>query len=95
MITKYKNANIKGGDITPQKMWIERRKVLKMMGIVGIGMSIFNIGSNANSINRSRSNKNLLYKVNREITEEKFATTYNNFYEFGSSKNIWRSAQKL
>ena len=95
MITKYKNFNIKGGDITPQKIWIERREVLKMMGIIGIGMSTFDISSNANTKNIRRSNKNLLYKVSREITEEKFATTYNNFYEFGSSKNIWRSAQKL
>ena len=25
-------------------------------------------------------------------TSEKLATTYTNFYEFGSSKNIWRRA---
>ena len=28
-------------------------------------------------------------------TSEKLATTYTNFYEFGSSKNIWRRASKL
>jgi sulfoxide reductase catalytic subunit YedY len=31
----------------------------------------------------------------RPVTEEKFATTYNNYYEFGESKDIWRDAQAL
>lgn len=31
----------------------------------------------------------------RELTEEKYAITYNNFYEFGSHKRIARAAQKL
>ncbi|WPZ36774.1 protein-methionine-sulfoxide reductase catalytic subunit MsrP [Thalassobaculum sp. OXR-137] len=39
--------------------------------------------------------RNERYTVDRPITEEKMATTYNNFYEFGSSKNIWREAQDL
>ena len=39
--------------------------------------------------------RNASYKVNREITPEKITTTYNNFYEFGSHKNIWRAAQGL
>jgi sulfoxide reductase catalytic subunit YedY len=29
------------------------------------------------------------------MTAEKLATTYNNFYEFGTDKSIWREAQKL
>lgn len=33
--------------------------------------------------------------VDRPLTEERLATTYNNFYEFGSSKNIWRRAQEM
>ena len=39
--------------------------------------------------------RNLRYTVDRPITAEDLATTYNNFYEFGSSKNIWRAAQSL
>lgn len=39
--------------------------------------------------------RNEAYKLDREITSEKIATTYNNFYEFGSHKNIWKAAQKL
>ncbi|MCF3933915.1 protein-methionine-sulfoxide reductase catalytic subunit MsrP [Acuticoccus sp. M5D2P5] len=35
------------------------------------------------------------YQVMRPITDEKLATTYNNFYEFGSNKSIYQAAQKL
>jgi len=39
--------------------------------------------------------RNLRYRLDRDITDEQLATTYNNFYEFGSSKNIWQKAQAL
>ncbi len=39
--------------------------------------------------------RNLRYKLDREITAEKLATTYNNFYEFGSHKQISDRAQAL
>ncbi len=39
--------------------------------------------------------RNMRYRVERELTEERIATTYNNFYEFGTSKTIWQAAQAL
>jgi len=39
--------------------------------------------------------RNLRYRLDRDITPEDLATTYNNFYEFGSSKTIWKKAQDL
>jgi len=39
--------------------------------------------------------RNMRYRLDREISDERIATTYNNFYEFGSSKTIWQAAQKL
>ena len=39
--------------------------------------------------------QNPRYTLDRPLTEESFATTYNNYYEFGSSKNIWQKAQAL
>ena len=38
---------------------------------------------------------NPAFTPGRALTEEKYATTYNNYYEFGESKNIWRDAQAL
>jgi sulfoxide reductase catalytic subunit YedY len=35
------------------------------------------------------------YKAGRAITPEKYSTTYNNYYEFSDSKNLWRDAQAM
>lgn len=34
-------------------------------------------------------------RVDRPITNQTLASSYNNFYEFGGTKSIWRSAQNL
>ena len=39
--------------------------------------------------------QNATYAVDRAMTAEDLATTYNNFYEFGSNKVIWKAAQAL
>lgn len=39
--------------------------------------------------------RNLRYRPGRPITDEKWATTYNNFFEFGSHKQISSRAQSL
>ena len=38
--------------------------------------------------------RNEKYVLDRDITQEKVATTYNNFYEFGFDKNIVRPCAK-
>jgi sulfoxide reductase catalytic subunit YedY len=35
------------------------------------------------------------FSLDRPLSPEAEVTTYNNFYEFGSQKNIWRAAQSL
>lgn len=39
--------------------------------------------------------RNPRYKLDRPLTDEKWVTTYNNFYEFGSHKQIHKAAQAL
>lgn len=39
--------------------------------------------------------RNPRYELDRELTPEALATSYNNFYEFGSSKDIVEAAQAL
>jgi methionine sulfoxide reductase catalytic subunit len=39
--------------------------------------------------------RNPKYTLDRPLTDEKYPTTYNNFYEFGTDKDIWREAQAL
>ena len=39
--------------------------------------------------------RNPRYELDRPLTLEEWATSYNNFYEFGSSKDVQRAAQRL
>jgi sulfoxide reductase catalytic subunit YedY len=39
--------------------------------------------------------RNGKYTLDRPLTDEKSATTYNNFYEYGADKDIWQDAQQL
>ena len=39
--------------------------------------------------------RNPRYTVERAITPERVANSYNNFYEYGSQKDIWQNAQRL
>jgi sulfoxide reductase catalytic subunit YedY len=41
------------------------------------------------------TSRNERFTVDRELTSQELATTYNNFYEFGSHKNISMAAQAL
>ena len=90
--------NLKDCQTTPEHIFKSRRQALQnlaggsiaLAGLTSFPSSVF---GNANSLYPPVSNT--LYKVSREITEEKLATTYTNFYEFGSSKNIWRRAALL
>ena len=90
--------DIKDNQTTPEHIFKSRRQVLQnlaggsiaLAGLASLPSAVF---GNTNSFYPATNNS--LYKVNREITEEKLATTYTNFYEFGSSKNIWRRAALL
>ncbi len=39
--------------------------------------------------------RNLRYRVDRDLTSERLVVTYNNYYEFGSGKKVWKKAQAL
>jgi len=39
--------------------------------------------------------RNQSYTVDRALSAEADVTTYNNFYEFGSHKKVWKTAQRL
>jgi len=69
----------KSSEITPEKVYKNRRKFLKDMGIVtGTALLSQNIMSSALSYTP---------ETERKITDYKYATTYNNYYEFGTGKS--------
>jgi sulfoxide reductase catalytic subunit YedY len=66
---------------TPESVYLNRRAVLAGMGIAGIGLALPSLA------NAQGAPRNERYKLDRPVTAEKLATTYNNFYEFGLDKD--------
>ena len=89
--------------VTPEKVFLNRRSFMAAAGasaaIAGSGGLSGIAGALAEEADPTAdlypATRNEMYKVEREISEEKFNLTYNNFYEFGSHKKIYKAAQEL
>jgi sulfoxide reductase catalytic subunit YedY len=88
---------------TPEAVFADRRRLMK-----GIAAGSILLAAGALGAGRARAEaaadpsaklypvkRNETYKLDRPITDEKLATSYNNYYEFGSSKDIKDDAQAL
>jgi sulfoxide reductase catalytic subunit YedY len=86
---------------TPEHLFLDRRTFLAGAGAAAIGLS-----SEPASAQRLSDlpdptsglypvKRNETFALDRPVTDEKINTNYNNFYEFGSSKNVTRAAQNL
>ena len=69
-------------DITPKQIFLNRRQILTGSSAVGISSLLPN-SAFADTLNYTKTN----YAVDAEITSKSDATSYNNFYEFGTGKN--------
>ena len=85
-------------EVTPEAVYMNRRHWLRAAGFTGLGLAgaLAGLGDTAlAAIDGYPAPQNMAYRLDRDITPEEDATTYTNFYEFGSTKNIYRRAQKL
>ncbi len=94
--------------VTPELVYINRRKFIKDLGLVGAG-TLFLFGTNVCAQDdrvakqlepyqeqKFEHKKNPDFTVKRQQTEEVVAATYNNFYEFTSSKStVWRRVERF
>jgi sulfoxide reductase catalytic subunit YedY len=82
--------------VTPEAAVLGRRGALKALGLGVAGLSIGGRAfAQAAAAPGAAGPMNSTYKAGRDITPEKYPTTYNNYYEFSESKNLWRDAQAL
>ena len=87
-------------DTTSEHIFLNRRKFLSAMGLgttTLIGRNVFAakkkiVDPTANLYPAKRNEK---FKLDRPLTEEKDADSYNNFFEFGSHKRITFEASAL
>ncbi|MEL7083462.1 MAG: protein-methionine-sulfoxide reductase catalytic subunit MsrP [Cyanobacteria bacterium P01_G01_bin.4] len=89
---------------TSESAYLGRRKFLLQAAGASIGMAAATVGCNRQANVRSQSlpSSELPATLNPTfsgdglvLTQQEVAARYNNFYEFGGSKNIWRQAQAL
>jgi sulfoxide reductase catalytic subunit YedY len=86
--------------VTPESAYMNRRELVKALAagplLLGAGAAFAQDKPGADpSATLYPFAKNDKYKPPRAVTEAKWATTYNNYYEFGSSKDIHEAASKL
>lgn len=89
---------------TSESVFRDRRQLVKTLaagpillagGAAGLGSGAARAAEGDPSASLYPVSRNLRYRLDRDITAEKDATTYNNFYEFGSHKQISKAAQAL
>ena len=91
-----KKWNNKEKNVTPEHIYFNRRTILKGLGFASIPASFDSLlFANQNYKYNYVNNNKYFIDPDRSLTDELKVTSYNNFYEFGTTKNIKRAAQKL
>jgi len=88
-------------EATPEALFLNRRQILAgSAGLIAAGFA----GSARAAQHDSPTDiaaemypatRNAAYEIQRELSPKRLVLTYNNFYEFGSHKEIWERAQDL
>jgi methionine sulfoxide reductase catalytic subunit len=79
-------------DATPEALFFGRRAALAAAATIGGALALPR-GAGADELPQAMRNPR--HQPGRAITPEREATTYNNYYEFGSHKTISSAAQRL
>ena len=88
--------------VTPESVFLNRRQIIQGLAAGSIAAAAPGLAWGTTDADDPSAG---LYPVarderfvpgeGRKVTDEEWATRYNNFYEFGTSKKIWKAAQAL
>jgi len=85
--------------VTDELFFNRRRDLIKRIGagtgVLAAATIVPGAAASQKSEGKYEAPRNEKYKISRPLTDEFDATTYNNFYEFGSHKSIYKAAQAL
>jgi sulfoxide reductase catalytic subunit YedY len=105
LIKRRRGWEIPESRATPERVFRDRRRIVQGLAAGPIllagakTLGALDFAAQAQEADPSAglypAKPNLKYKVKLPLTPEKEATTYNNFYEYGSHKQIWKAAQDL
>jgi len=85
VINIKKQSDIPSSEITPEPIYLKRREFMKTSGLLGTALLLNPWLTAGASIKIGDYQKNVI-SLDEELTPEKDATSYNNFYEFGTGK---------
>ena len=83
-IARRRGWEIPESRVTPESAMMNRRGLLAAAGALSIAGALPALAA-----------PNPKYVPGRDLTDEKYATTYNNYYEFNDSKSVSQQAQAL
>lgn len=98
-------------EATPESVYWDRRRVLKTLGFLGLGAAsgvlpscdviatgdpvAIGVQEHPPAPDRYPAPRNRRFTLDRPVTPERIAASYNNFYEFSSGKKLWNSSARL
>ena len=84
---------------TPENVFMDRRNVLRGAALIGAGSAFSGLSGHARAAEEAAgifpAKRNEAYALDRPLTPENVSSKYNNFYEFGLSKNVVSAAEAL
>ena len=100
LIRRKKGWELPESTATDETVFHDRRRLIKGLaagpilasGLLGTGAAFADDDPSASLYPAKRNPK---YTIDRPLTDAKYSTTYNNFYEFGLDKDIVKAAQAL
>lgn len=101
LIKRRRGWELPESEATPESIYLNRRQLLR--GVAGssilaatpLAATPLLAQETDPSAKLYPVKRNEAYTLDRPVTEERLATTYNNFYEYGTDKSIYTDARKL
>jgi sulfoxide reductase catalytic subunit YedY len=97
-IKRRRGWEIPDREVTPEALVLRRRQVVAGTALSATVLAVPSLIADSRAARADTTQavpRNPKYTVDRALTAEKDATTYNNYYEFSDYKNLWQEAQAL
>lgn len=98
-ILRRRGWEIPQREATPEEYFFDRRKFMQAAAAAGASIAIPGVPAFAQGADPSAglypAKRNEAYKIDRAITAEEHASRYNNFFEFGGDKDVFKLVEGL
>ena len=101
-LRKRRGWEVRESAATPESAYHDRRRLLQGIAAGSILAAGFGAAPGLAAAEEADPSaglypapRNAKYTLDRPLTDAKYSTTYNNFYEFGTDKDVWEAAQDL